>query len=157
MKRLNYRMIALLYCIGLSCLLNSCRLISEDRPQSIEKRPLNVNLINTVDNNALTYKAKYGFDHEISGNIIAKFPHFDLTLFSKQSLPTENAFVYVYELTSKNGFDKIHITCDPREAEKQHFSLNDLHFYYHSNRKGAINIYMPQQLLALHRTQNSRP
>ena len=105
-------------------------------------------MINTIDQSAITYRAKYGLDYEIQGNVIAKYPHFDLTLFSKKNLPSGKNAIYVYELTSKDGFMKMHISCDPTQPEEKHFYLEELHFFYHSNSKGTINIYMPEQLIA---------
>ncbi len=105
-------------------------------------------MINTIDKSALTYRAKYGVDYEIDGNIIAKFPHFNLALFSQKTLPNNKGSIHIYELTSKDGFAKTHISCDTRQPDKKHFFLEGLHFYYHSNSDGSINIYMPPQLLA---------
>jgi len=105
-------------------------------------------MINTIDESALTYRAKYGIDYEIQGNVIAKYPHFNLALFSQKNLSSNKGSIHTYELTSKDGFSKIHISCNPRHPEKKHFLLEDLHFYYHSNSDGSINIYMPPQLLA---------
>lgn len=104
--------------------------------------------LNTVNGSAITYRAKYGSDYEIQGNVIAKYPHFNLALFSEKTLPSQKGTIHIYELTSKDGIAKTHISCDTREPEKKHFYLENLHFYYHSNSKGAINIYMPPQLLA---------
>jgi hypothetical protein len=138
--------ITLCSAITLSHLLVSCGLLpSNDNSNLGENTTL---LINTIDQSAITYRAKYGLDYEIQGNVIAKYPHFDLTLFSRKSLPSNKEAVYVYELTSKDGFMKIHICCDPASPEKKHFYLEDLHFYYHSNSNGTINIYMPDQLIA---------
>lgn len=126
--------------------LVSCSLESSKDEQAHTTPPST--LINTVDNSALTFNAKYGIDYEIHGNVIAKFPHFDLALFSLKTLPNNKGAIHVYELTSKEGFGKTHISCDPRQSEKKHFFLEGLHFYYHSNSDGDINIYMPPQLLA---------
>ena len=104
--------------------------------------------INKVDDSAITYRAKYGSDYEIQGNVIAKYPHFNLALFSEKILPSQKGAIQVYELSSKDGLAKTHISCDSRSPEKKHFFLEELHFYYHSNKNGAINIYMPPQLLA---------
>ena len=105
-------------------------------------------MVNAVNHSALKFKAKYGIDYEIHGNVIAKFTHFDLALFSQKTLPNKKGVIHIYELTSKDGFGKTHISCDPRHPAKKHFFLEGLHFYYHSNSDGSINIYMPPQLLA---------
>lgn len=105
-------------------------------------------MINTIDKSALTYRAKYGVDYEILGNVIARYPHFNLALFSQKTLPNNKGSIRIYELTSKDGFAKTHISCDTRHPNKKHFLLEGLHFYYHSNNNGSINIYMPKQLLA---------
>ncbi len=129
-----------------SHLLLSCSLISFNKSSTPSKT--SALIINNVDNSALTYRAKYGLDYEIHGNTIAKFPHFNLTLFSQKTLPSRSGNIHIYELTSKDGFSKTHISCDPRRPKKKHFFLEGLHFYYHSNNDGSINIYMPKQLLA---------
>lgn len=103
---------------------------------------------NKIDNSAVSFKAKYGTTYEISGNVIAKYKHFDLAVFSKKTIPELNSHLIIYELTAKGGFAKFHITCDPRKADKKHFCLEDLHFYYHSNATDDITIYMPPQLVA---------
>ena len=97
---------------------------------------------------AIVYRAKYGVTYEILGNVIAKYPHFDLSIFNKALVPESEEQVITYELTSKDGFSKTHIASDPRRKDKQHFYLEGLHFYYHSNAINQINIYMPPQLLA---------
>jgi len=131
-------------------LLVSC---SMPRPQaehvikSPDREPFEIK-INKVDDSAITYQAKYGIDYEIEGNVIAKYPHFDLTLFSERTHSSKQHAITIYELTSKDGFAKTHISCDTRAPEKKHFYIEELNFYYHSNNKGVINIYMPPQLLA---------
>ena len=125
-----------------------------DPPQ--EKKPtitVDTNpVINTIGDKAnestITYYAKYGITYEIMGKVIAKYPHFDLSIFGKQSIPSSDEHITTYELTSKDGFAKTHIISDPRDKEKKHFYLENLHFYYHSNSVNQINIYMPPQLLA---------
>ena len=101
-----------------------------------------------VKQSAITYKAKYGVTYEIIGNVIAQYPHFDLTIFGKQSIHDSDKKTTTYELTSKDGFAKTHIMSDPRQRDKKHFYLENLHFYYHSNAADQITIYMPPQLLA---------
>ena len=128
----------------MSCGNNGNRSTNENHSKI--KQP--TTFINTVDNSALTFKAKYGIDYEVNGNSIAKYPHFNLALFSQKTLPSSKSAIHIYELTSKDGIGKTHISCDPRHSEKKHFFLEGLHFYYHSNSEGAINIYMPPQLLA---------
>jgi len=129
-----------------SVLLASCGTNTPPSATPTTKPPTLV--INTVDDSALTYRAKYGSDYEIEGNVIAKYPHFNLALFSKKNLPSLKGSIHVYELTSKDGFSKTHISCDSSHPEKKHFFLEGFHFYYHSNNEGSINIYMPPQLLA---------
>ncbi len=131
-----------------SHLLSSCSVISSKKhPASTQQSKT---LVNTVDKSALKFKAQYGTEYQISGNAIAKYQHFDLSLFSKKTvlINTRKTSTYIYELTSKDGFGKTHISCDPRTPEKKHFFLEGLHFYYHSNNDGSINIYMPPQLMA---------
>jgi hypothetical protein len=123
--------------------LISCGLFSSnDAPKST------ATMINKVDQSALIYWAKYGHDYEIDGNVIAKYQHFDLSLFSRKSLPANGGTIYIYEVSGKDGYFKTHITCDPREPDKKYFHIEGLHFYFHSNSKGSINIYMPDQLMA---------
>lgn len=141
--------------ITASLLLVSCSLKSSNNISHPVKPPSL--LINTVDKSALTYRAKYGSDYEIHGNVIAKFQHFDLALFSQKTLPNNKGSIHTYELTSKDGFGKTHISCDPRIPAKKHFFLEGLHFYYHSNSGGSINIYMPPQLLAHRQTNIQKP
>ncbi len=105
-------------------------------------------IYNKIDDSAITFKAKYGITYEIIGNVIGKYQHFDLALFSKKNIPGSDTQIVTYELTSKDGLRKAHFTCDPRKTGKQHFYLEDLHFYYHSNSKDQVTIYMPPQLLA---------
>jgi hypothetical protein len=146
---MNHRLRKILaFCsaIAMSHLSVGCGLFSSKGHPAFNKK--NVFMINTIDQSAITYRAKYGLDYEIQGNVIAKYPHFDLTLFSKKNVSSEKGAIYVYELTSKDGFVKMHITCDPTHPEKKHFYLEELHFYYHSNSNGTINIYMPEQLIA---------
>jgi hypothetical protein len=128
-----------------SHLLVNCSLIPFGKKDLDENTAVK---INTIDQSALTYRAKYGRDYEIDGNVIAKYPHFDLCLFSHKSLPSNAGIIYIYEVSSKDGYFKTHITCDPRDPEKKYFHLEGLHFYYHSNSNGSINIYMPNQLMA---------
>lgn len=129
-----------------STLLANCSL----KPASIEENTKKSHslTINTIDYSALQYRARYGANYEINGNVIAKYPHFNLSLFSKKTLPSLKGSIHVYELSSQDGFGKTHITCDSRHTEKKHLYLEGLHFYYHSNTEGSINIYMPPQLLA---------
>jgi len=138
---------SLLICIALT---TSHSLVScSQRPNNANK-PLKspTTLINKVDQSAITFKAKYGVDYEVQGNAIAKYPHFNLTLFSLETLPKSTDTIHIYELSSKNNLNRTHISCESANPTKRHFSLEGLHFYYHSNSKGAINIYMPPQLLA---------
>ena len=101
-----------------------------------------------INEPTITYQAKYGVTYEIIGNVIAKYPHFDLSIFSKSAIPNSKEHIITYELTSKDNFAKTHIVCNPKENEKKHFYIENLHFYYHSNAANHINIYMPPQLLA---------
>ena len=129
--------------------LVSCGIMpTNDSALSTHASKENNGKLNAIDDSALTYRAKYGTDYEIHGNVIARYPHFNLSLFRQKSIPSQKGSIYIYELTSKNGLGKTHISCDPRHSEKKHFFLKGLHFYYHSNSEGAINIYMPPQLLA---------
>ncbi|MEZ7957658.1 MAG: hypothetical protein QMC23_02090 [Rubritalea sp.] len=141
------KMLALCTAFAVSHSLVSCSFLSLGNSSGSDYSP--ALRINTIDKSALTYRAKYGIDYEIHGNVIAKFPHFDLVLFSQKRLPNDKGSIHTYELTSKDGLAKMQISCDPSHPEKKHFLLEDLHFYYHSNDQGSINIYMPKQLLAL--------
>lgn len=105
-------------------------------------------VINKIDQSAFTYRAKYGRDYEIDGNVIAKYPHFDLILFSHKKISSKRGIIYTYEITSKDGFLKTLITCNSKKPEKKYFQMEGLHFYYHSNSNGSINIYIPDQLIA---------
>jgi len=139
-------------------LFTSCGTITPSINQPQKKEPIVITL-NTKSTAELsktdqakeipiTYHAKYGITYEIIGNVIARYPHFDLTIFGKQSIPSSDDQITTYELSSKDGFAKTHITSDPRDKEKKHFYLESLHFFYHSNEANHINIYMPPQLLA---------
>lgn len=101
-----------------------------------------------IDSTAHIINAKYGTNYQIYGNTIAKFPHFNLSHFSQQPIPSSKDAIHTFEITSKDGFAKTHITSDTSKPQRKHFSLEGLHFYYHSNTPGYINIYMPPQLLA---------
>lgn len=127
-----------------SHLLVSCGMFSSSESEASSKT------INKIDNTALTYKAEYGTDYEIQGNVVAKYPHFYLSLFSQETIrnASDNHSTYTYEVTSKDGYSKTHISCNTKDPTKKHFHLEGLHFYYHSNNNGSINIYMPPQLLA---------
>ncbi len=133
--------------LGFTCtyLLVSCGLMPFGKNDSDENSAI---VINTIDPSAITYRAKYGRDYEIDGNVIAKYPHFDLILFSHKKLPSKGGVVYTYEVTSKDGYYKTHISCNSKDPDKKHFHIEGMHFYYHSNSKGSINIYMPEQLIA---------
>ena len=102
----------------------------------------------TGNDSTITYRAEYGVTYEIIGNVIAKYPHFDLSIFNKKSIPASDDQITTYELTGKDGFAKTHIISDTRQQDKKHFYLENFHFYYHSNAADRINIYMPPQLLA---------
>lgn len=131
-----------------SQLLLGCGIWSSDNNSELTY-PSNT-VINTIDESALKFRAKYGTTYEIKGNTIAKYPHFDLCLFSKK-ITTHNTSkhpIYTYELTSKDGLGKTHIICDLSNPEKKHFFLEGLHFYYYTDTAGSINIYMPPQLMA---------
>ncbi len=134
-----------------SLMLVSCGLMPFGKGKDSDQTSALV--INAVYPSAMTYRAKYGKDYEIDGNVIAKYPHFNLILFSHRTLPNKGGTIFTYEATSKDGYSKKHITCDPRDLDKKHFQLEGLHFFFHSNSQGSINIYMPAQLMAKYEPQ----
>jgi len=101
---------------------------------------------NPVDSDAKRINAKYAKEYNLSGNVIAQYPDFDIHLVSTVIKGEETTSLF--EITSKNGIEKEQIRCTTKDPEKKHLYIADMHFFYHSEDPGKINIYIPPMLLA---------
>lgn len=101
---------------------------------------------NKVDDSAKKISARYGREYNLSGNVIAEYPDFNVKLDHTKIKGTET--ICVYEISSKDGDDKTTIDCSTAKPDKQHLYLAGMHFFYHSDTPGKLNIYFPPILMA---------
>ncbi len=104
--------------------------------------------INHVDAHAMRFKARYGTEYEIRGNVIAEYPDFYLSLH-KTTIDKHKHIISTYQLASKIDDNVTFLDLDSSALGRKHFYLEGHHFYCHSNKPHTINIYYPPQLLAL--------
>ena len=102
---------------------------------------------NRIDSNAIHFKARYGTEYEIQGNVIAEYPDFNLSLH-KTTIDKNKNIISTYKFTSKSDDNVSFLDVESEGVGRKHFYLEGSHFYYHSNKPQTINIYMPPQLLA---------
>ena len=107
---------------------------------------------NQVDLGAKKINAKYAKEYNLAGNIIAHYPDFNIRLVSTKIKGNET--ISLFEISSKNGLEKDFISCTTSEPDKKHLYIENLHFFYHSNEPGKINIYFPPMLIVKSNTPN---
>ena len=100
---------------------------------------------NPVDSNAKKITAKYSKQYNLSDNVIALYPDFNIRLTSTQIIDDET--ISTFGISSKNGLDKNEIKCSNKIPDKQHLYIEGMHFFYHSVAPGKINIYIPEILM----------
>ncbi len=127
--------------------LSSCQWLPKGTKPLTENPNIKTgHFINKVDTSAKKISAKYGKDYNLTGNTVAVYPGFTVTLVS--TTIKKNSTTCTYKVVSKNGLEKENIVCSTANPEKQHLYLEDMHFFYHSNEPGKLNIYIPAILIA---------
>lgn len=149
-------MIKLISLLPLACAisLSSCQLgtKSSKKPTSTPKYNLGKHN-NLVDPSAKKITANYANEYNLSGNVIAIYPEFQIRLVSTEIKDDDT--ISLFEVTSTNGLERDQLRCTTKDPEKQHFYIEDMHFFYHSNTPGKINVYIPQILLAKNHVQSN--
>lgn len=133
--------------ITLSCLiltLTNCQVIW--KKSSSQPTSSSTDHTNLVDENAKKVAAKYAKKYNLSGNIVAHYPDFNMRLLSTHIKGTDT--ISVFEISSKNGLERERIHCSTKDPEKKHLYIEGMHFFYHSDQPGKINIYIPSMLMA---------
>lgn len=134
--------------------LTSCQSIWEKSSSNPNARvSKNGVYTNQVDSEAKKITAKYEREYNLSGNTIALYPDFNIRLVSTEIKGYDT--ISLFEISSKSGLEKDQLRCTTEDPEKKHLYIEDMHFFYHSDTPGKINIYIPPILMASNLEQSN--
>ena len=128
----------LLFIILIPSLSSSCKLVpAEHQTASHTTSP---SIPDVYHQNS--FDAEYGKLYEIRGNVVAKYPDFDITLHRKETEKTPLTYMVMNQLGAH-----LYITA-PTDGERNHFYFKGKHFYYQTDEHDRLTIYVPSILTA---------